>query len=128
MGTCETKLYKQLTPREWWIQEIFGSRTCDACGAKPVEVVAHVTLPQTRISLSDPVGLMLGKYGDRVAYRRTLTVEPHYAVGQHAACRGCKKAMEQMLAVRTSTHGDYGSSAHIQWDRAPEDRLILLAS
>jgi hypothetical protein len=109
------------------VQEIFGNRACDSCGGRPVDVVAHVTLPYTRIMLTDPVGLQMGRYGDPVNYKRKLTTEPYFAVAQHAACRDCKRAMEQMLAHRTSSRGDYGSSAHIQWDRPPEDKIIVMA-
>jgi hypothetical protein len=49
-------------------------------------------------------------------------------VGTLAACRACEKAMEQVLAHRTSSRGDLGSSAYVSFDRPPTDRLVVLAS
>ncbi len=128
MGTCTERRYKELTAREWWVQEIFGTRGCDSCGARPIDILAHVTLPETRVGLMDPIGLALGKYGDPVAFKPKLATERYYAVGMLAACRDCKKAMEQVLAHRTSSRGDFGSSAYVTFDRPPTDRLVVLAS
>lgn len=128
MGTCVDRRYKDLTPSEWWIQEIFGGRQCDACGAKPIALLAHVSLPESRIKAEDALGFALGKYGDPVNYKRGLSAEKHYSIGEHAACRDCAKSMELMLAQRTRAGGDYGSGAHVQFDRPPTDKLIVLAS
>lgn len=128
MGTCTEKKYKEVTGREWWIQEIFGKRACDACGDRPIALLAHVSLPESRLTLMDPVGVLVGKYGDPVAYKPMLASERYFMVGQHAACGRCQRAMERMLAQRSGSQGDYGSSAHVTFDRPPTDRLILLAS
>jgi hypothetical protein len=128
MGTCTERRYKELTAREWWVQEIFGKRPCDSCSARPINVLAHITLPETRVGLMDPIGLAIGTSGDPVAFKPALATERYYSVGTLAACRACEKAMEQVLAHRTSSRGDLGSSAYVSFDRPPTDRLVVLAS
>ena len=121
-GTLRVKPYAACTPREWWVQEIFGDRKCDSCGDAPVAVVAHVALPASHLRAVDPRGMLLGKYGPPINFRKSLATEAYHYYEERAACARCQRAMEEHLARC------YRDSAYVSFDRPPADKLIILVS
>lgn len=119
MGSRTERRSSELNNTEFFIQEIWGDKRCSFCNASPVVIEGRASLPESKVNLTDPIGVLAGKYGSPLRFKEKLTTELYYTVEVKFACHACKKGMEQGFAHK------YGDSAYVIFDRGATDKLIV---
>lgn len=110
---------KSLSDRDWFIQQTWGLKRCDACGNCPVNVQAAIYMPQSAVMRLDFEGLFVGKYGEGIRMKRRVSAERFFFIGNRYACADCEKSLAQLLAHTLD------SSAYVDFIRPPPARRIF---
>lgn len=119
MGSLTFQPSKSLSDRDWFIQQTWGLKRCEACGGCPVNVQASIYMPLSVVQRLDMTGLLLGKYGDGFYLKKKFSTERWFFIGNRYACADCEKSLSQLLAATLD------SSAYVDFIRPPPARRII---